>query len=239
MSETPAKQSSQAPPPKGRNPIERIAVYGFMVVLLVLVGVEAKGMFAHKAAVNALQALLQAREADSKLPEVTEADVKTIMGSRQPSRTEDFQATNTFAASKKLEIYSWFTLNPLQKREIWVKYGRRGLKETGPAAVVSMSTDDQEVSAGSQEIGPAAGKANDPGFTPMGGGPGATPPVGGPPGGRGPGGPPRAHTAEPPDGKPAGDKSTDEKPADSKPADDKPADEKKPDAEGEKPAPQQ
>jgi hypothetical protein len=235
MSETRSTQPSQGPPAKARNPFERIIVYGVIVALVVLVGVEAKGRFSHKSAVDTITAMLQKTETDAKAKDVTETDIKSVLGSMQPTRTEQYPASTGFAASKKLEVYSWFSLNPAQKRELWIHYARKGAKEEGPATVISVSTDENEAKPVEvQASAPAGGPPGDPGEMrgPMGGGPGMSGPPGmrgGPPGG-GPGGAGRPGAGAAEGEKPDGEK-TDTKPDEDKPDSEKPDTEKKGDAD--------
>jgi hypothetical protein len=181
MSESRSTPSSKGTPPPARNPVELILVRGLIVALLVAVAIEGIQWNSHKTAVAALSQKLKAVEDDPKIPEVNESDVKAILGSKQPVRTELYPASGGGGpASKKLEVYSWFSLNPLNKRELWIHYGRKGVKDEGAATVVAVSTDDQEPKSLEIVDSPA----------PSTGGPGAGPMVGGPPPGMmgGPGG---------------------------------------------------
>jgi hypothetical protein len=187
MSEARSTQPSQGPAAKkARNPVERIFVYGVIIALVVLVGFEAYGMFAHTRVVNTLTAQMETTETDAKAPDVTEADIKAALGSKQPIRTEEYPSAAGYAKSKKLEVYSWFSLrswfDPTKKRELWVKYAKKGAKDDAPQTVISISTDSEEARS-PEVVAPAAG-GQGPGGE---GGPTGMMP---PPGGGGPGGPP-------------------------------------------------
>jgi hypothetical protein len=156
MSENQPAQPSKSPP--ARNPVEKVIVYGLILVLLALVGVEAYGKFSQQSAYNSISTELKKADDDAKGAEVTEEFVKKVVGNRSPVQTKNYAASNTgtFAESKELEVYSWFTLNPYQKREIWVHYARKGVNEKGPAVVVDVSPDESRAPAVSDEPKPMA-----------------------------------------------------------------------------------
>lgn len=228
MSQSHASQPSQGPPPKARNPVERMLVWGFIAVLLVLVAIQGVNTWLHSTAVAALQKRVKDADESPSAAEVTEEDVKQVLGSKQPIRTEQYaSAGENSPASKKLEVYSWFSLLPTRKLELWVHYGKIGVKEKGVPTVIEISTDDQTAASieaanppppvvgESPSAGPPAGTA---GMMPA-------PPGAGGPSGRGRGRP-GAATAE-------GENADDAK-ADEKKADDEKAEEKKPESESEK-----
>lgn len=189
MSESHSAPTPQRSPPKARNPVEKLLVRGLIVGLLVLVAIEGIGWNSHKTAVGALSKKVKAVEDDGNAPEVTEKDVKDVLGGKQPVRTEQYPtATNGLPASKKLEVYSWFTFHPSNKRELWVHYAKKGMKDDGPATVVFVSTDDQDAKP-VEPIDAPTPSAGGPGPGAMGGGmpQGMGPPGGG--GGRGRPGP--------------------------------------------------
>jgi hypothetical protein len=238
MSETHSSQPSQKPPAKARNPIERIVVYGVIAALIVLVGIEANGKFQHKTAVDTITAKLQNVENDVKAPEVTEDDIKAVLGSKQPVRSENYGAVGSIGPSKKLEVYSWFSLNPSQKRELWVHYGQKGPKDKGPITVIGVSTD-AEVAAPVKSLEgetPSAGGPGPGGMGPppgmMRGGPGMGPPGAGGPGGRGR--PGAGADGEKADEAKTEAATTDDKSADEKTADETPDNEKKGEPEADK-----
>jgi hypothetical protein len=179
--------------------MEKFLVRGLIAGLLVLVAIEGIGWNSHKTAVAALSKKIKAVEDDSKAPEVTEKDVQEVLGGKQPVKTEQYPASGGgLAPSKKLEVYSWFTFNPANKRELWIHYARKGVKDDGPATVVFVSTDDQEakpIDAPEAAPSTAGGGA---GASPMGGGmqPGMGSPGGGRRGGRGGRGRPGAAAAD-------------------------------------------
>ncbi|HEY2252841.1 MAG TPA: hypothetical protein VGH74_17340, partial [Planctomycetaceae bacterium] len=112
--------------------------------------------------------------------------VKEAAAGKKPSSTKDYEpGTRAANGAKRVEVYSWFTLNPMSKREMWVYYGGKGKDANEPATVLQITEADvsfmpepavAQSSDSGQEGGPAAGG-------PAAGGPGA-----GGPGGRG--GPP-------------------------------------------------
>ncbi len=244
MSESHSTQTSKGPPPQARNPVEKILVRGLIVGLLVLVAVEGIGWNSHKTAVAALSKKVKAVEDDGNAPEVTEKDVKEALGGKQPTRTEQYPtSTAGLAASKKLEVYSWFTFNPANKRELWVHYARKGVKDDGPATVVFVSTDDQDPKPLDTPEAAPASAGGGAGASPMGGGmmPGMGPPGGGRRGGRGGRGRPGAAStdADKPDADKAdADKTDDAKPegatSDEPKTNADPGDDKKPEPEADK-----
>jgi hypothetical protein len=239
----PAAQSGR-PAAKPRNPVERIVVWGFILVMLVAVGVEANGKFAHEHALSVLETKIKAIETDPKAPAVIESDVKSAVRGKQPSKTEDLKGKGISNGASRREIYSWFTLIPNRKRELWVYYGIAASKGSTGAEVIEVDTDDtlaaglppakltpeEEAAAkkaSSEMIGSGGPPSGMGGMPPAGGMRGGR---GGPPrGGRGgPGGRPDAagHDAEQPaskpdESKPEGDKAEDDKPEGDKPEADK------------------
>ncbi|MBI3864396.1 MAG: hypothetical protein HY290_21140 [Planctomycetia bacterium] len=220
MPEGQSPQSSKGPPKQARNPVEMIIVRGLIAALLVAVVIEFIGSRGHSKAAEALSNKMKEAEANPKAPEVTEADVRAVLGDKKPARSEDYSSQKAGSpTSKKLEVYSWFSFNPFRKREIFVHYARQGVKESGPPVVFYVATDQEEAAPVKQVDAPATAGGMPQGMPPMGGGPGAP---AGAPGQRGPGGPQAGNT-----------KADDTKAANSPDA--AKSDEKKPDSESEKP----
>jgi hypothetical protein len=247
-------ESSPAPqpggqPPKRRHPVELFLVRGFILVMLVLIAIEGNSWWQHRKALNALTARMKTVDEVADSPPVTLADVKTVMGSKEP-RTEQLEGWKNHVGANRVDIYSWFTISPVNKREIYVYYWKKSRKggeadqlEDANPEVLAVQVDDKAPDE------PARLASDEPMNPPAGAGPGMTPGMmpgmsGGAPagmrGGRG-GRPPtqgadadkedtsKSETEKPDDGKADTEKTGDDKPADDKAGDDKPKD-----AEGEK-----
>lgn len=131
--ETPADPAMLAEKP--RNPIERLLVWGGILVLLALVGIEYSARRTHSTAVDGLIAKLKKNEQAGS--DVTTADVRAAVGGKSP-RVEDVSANGLRNGARRVEIYSWFSLNPMSQRKMYVYYG---IGE--PPAVVSVSTTEE------------------------------------------------------------------------------------------------
>lgn len=122
MSET------NAPPPpaptaaKPRSPVERAIVWGIILILLALVGVELVARSSFQAADNALTARITA--AESSNTDIKRSEVNAILG-REPTRTEDVASKNLRTGAKKMDVFTWFSIDPRTgfKRELYVYYG--------------------------------------------------------------------------------------------------------------------
>lgn len=122
MSANQEKSPASAPRPaaKPRNPIERLVVWGGILILLVLVGIEYASSRSQAAAVAKLTAKMRASETGDA--DVKAADVKAAVNGKTP-RVLDVSDKNLKSGSKRAEVYDWFTLSPLKRREMYVYYG--------------------------------------------------------------------------------------------------------------------
>jgi hypothetical protein len=228
MSESHPPQPTNSPPAKTRNPVERVLVWGFIGVLLVLAAIEFQSRSSHQKVLTALQDKIAEVDKNPSQPEVTEIDVKNALGNRKPDRTEEFGGAKLAPnGAQRLEVYTWFTLNPTSKRELWVWYGTKGKNATELATVIEVqggelisevpkatevanSANDADIAAGARGMmGPPGNMPGGPGGRGMGG-------PGGPRGRPGAGGP-AAHDAD----KPNGDAPDADKPDDKTTDDDK------------------
>ena len=239
MAETTPTPQPAAPAAKPRNPVEKLLVRGFIAAALVLIAVEANSWWQQKSVLDALLPKLKLIEVDAKAPAVTEADVKKAVGGKEPDKEKSTSGLNTavshFGASR-MDVYSWFTISPVNKREMYVYYGKAGKHDKDGPEVLSIQTDNEpppkvvsEKVAGGDQPAPAAGG---PGM--MGGGPGM---MGGGPGmmGGGPGEAPPAHAGPQGAGEPGavnkdGDKPGEEKATSDATDENKPSDDKSDDA---------
>jgi hypothetical protein len=213
MAENPTPQPAK-PAAKPRNPVERVIVWGFIAVMLVVVAVEGNSWWQHK---QALADLIAKTSAVDKAPDaqaITEADIKAYFQGKQPSHSSPPEAGNNFTGASRIDVYSWFTISPVNKREIYVYYGRATKDDKGGPEVLAIQVKDEapppQVASG--EAPPAQGGPPQGMMMPgMQGGPGG-----------GPGGRPAAgHDASTAGGEKASDdKAEGEKPADDKSGDD-------------------
>ena len=74
------------------------------------------------------------------------ADVKACLGDRKPSRTEDFISAGKYIVNgaTHLEVYSWYTLNPLHRREMFVYYDAHGPARKVQWQVLSIQAEQEE-----------------------------------------------------------------------------------------------
>jgi hypothetical protein len=120
MSNSPS--ASKPATTKPRSPVERIVVWGLIALLLVVVGLEASAKFSYQKAIDALEAKIEDSVGGNKTA-LKEADVKAVLGSRQPASTEDLTGKNIANAARRVDIYKWFTVNPYKPRALFVYYG--------------------------------------------------------------------------------------------------------------------
>lgn len=122
MSANPEKSPASVPRPaaKPRNPIERLVVWGGILILLVLVGIEYASSRSQSAVADTLMAKLRTYEIEGG--DLKAADVKAAVNGKTP-RVLDVTDKNLLSGAKRAEVYSWFTLSPLKRREIYVYYG--------------------------------------------------------------------------------------------------------------------
>jgi hypothetical protein len=212
------------PAAKPRNPVERVIVWGFIAAMLVLVAVEANSWWQHKQAFAALVAKTKAVDEAADAPAVTEAVIKDYFQGKQPSHSAPPERGNNFNGASRIDIYSWFTISPVNKREIYVYYGSATKDDTNGPDVLAVQIKNEAPPAPSAPPQVASGEQPSAG-PPPGGGMMMPGMQGGPGGGRR--GRPGAG-----DGSDAsktdGDKSDADKPAEDKTGDDK-ADEEKTD----------
>jgi hypothetical protein len=235
MADSHPPQPTNGPAAKTRNPVERLIVWGLIGVLLVAVAIEFQSRMSYQKAMTTLQDGVERVDKDAKQPEVTEADVKAAVGSKTPIKTEDFKNGKISPnGASRLEVYSWFTLNPSSKREMWVYYGAKGKKAGELATVLEIQSSD--TIAAPPQMAEAANPGQE-GAPAMSGPPeGMTRNMGGPPGMRGPGGGARGRpgsgnaegaAADKPDTEKADTQTTaDEKPGTENLPEEKPAEDK-------------
>ncbi len=236
MSTSNPSPATAKPAAKPRNPVERMLVRGFIVVMFVLIAVEGWSKYGHYHAITKLQAMTKAVD-EKNAPPVTEKDVLEVMGGKKPV-TEDLHGKPGSNGAGRLDIYSWFTVSPIDSREIYVFYGLKGKADEGPAEVLSVQSKrdmaDEPLKAppvaATNGGGAPAGMPGmgAPGMGARGSPRGAAgrPGRGAPPSGGKEGEESGAATPDsknPPDEEPADEKSPDEKSPDEKPADEKPA----------------
>ncbi|HTI51108.1 MAG TPA: hypothetical protein VL475_09155 [Planctomycetaceae bacterium] len=128
-------------PAKTRSPIERAIVWGGILVLLVLVGIEFNWKRAHESALETLLAKVKAAD-DSDQP-LKAADVKAFVGGKTP-RVEQVADKRLASNARRVEIYTWPTLNFLGERALYVYYG---IGEGDDAEVLSVTTGPDEETA--------------------------------------------------------------------------------------------
>jgi hypothetical protein len=143
MSESSPAPQQCSPTAKRRNPVERLLVRGFIGVMLVLVAVESNSWWRHKSALDTLRAKIRAFETAADSPAVKEADVKAVVGGMLPVKTEDLKGKGISNGASRLDVYSWFTISPFKKRELYVYYGHQGPADKEGAEVLEVEPDDQ------------------------------------------------------------------------------------------------
>ena len=218
MAESNPTPQSSAPAGKPRNPVELFLVRGFIVVMLILIAIEGNSWWQHRKAIAALGEKMKAVDEAADSPAVTEAVVKDLLGGKARDRSVKPEAGNNFTGASRIDVYSWFTISPFNKREIYVYYGRESEEDKNGPEVLAVQVKDEAPPAPPQ----VAGEQQPP---PAGAGPGGMMPgmMGGPGGGRR--GRPDGHSSEAPSAEGAdGDKADADKSGDDKPGDDKPKD---------------
>lgn len=143
MSENKPAGQPATPPVKTRNPVERIIVWGLIGGLLVLLAVEANSWWQQKEILNSLAAKVKAAEESTTVSSITEIDVQTAMGGKKPvsSTTLKGDGQSPYGA-RRIDKYSWFTLSPVNKRDIYVFYGAAGKNANEHAEVIAIQPDD-------------------------------------------------------------------------------------------------
>lgn len=138
--------SPGASPVKRRNPRERALVWTLIAALFVLASVETWSRYSYQRAYDFLGHRLEV--GDEHTSEALNAsDVKDFLGGRKPSRTEDFIRSGTMSSNgaTHLEVYSWFTLNPVHRREMFVYYDVHGPAAKDHPQVISIQADADEL----------------------------------------------------------------------------------------------
>jgi hypothetical protein len=214
--------STTKPAAKPRSPVERAIVWGGIAILLGLVAVEFNWRNSHVGAYDACIAKIKATEEGNNT--FKRKDVEAILGSKTPTRTEELKGKNISNGAKSVEIFTWPTLNPMSKRELYIYYGHdeKDPDVIGVGMVEEETTDKKFPPPTAEEIEAAKKNAPAGGMMPGGmmGGPGR-------PGGPGAGAAPTEEGADKPEGEqPAPEeKGAEEKEADAPAGEEKPADE--------------
>jgi len=144
MSSDKSNVATPRPAPKPRNPVERVIVWGFIGLMAVLVVVEAIPWYSHRQALAELNQRLKVAEDDISSKGVHEDDVKAVLGGRQAASVEDLQGQSNSNGAAKREVYNWFTLSPVAKRQIVVYYGYSGKNDKGGAEVLEVQTNEEQ-----------------------------------------------------------------------------------------------
>jgi hypothetical protein len=143
--------NSAAPSPadtlvKRRHPAERAVVWGLIIALFALAFVETWSRYSYQQAYNFLGNRLQYGD-ELGSDALDAADVKSFLDDRKPSRTEDFTSTGTLMSNgaTHLEVYSWYTLNPVHRREMFVYYDVHGPAQKHHAQVLAIQDSAVEI----------------------------------------------------------------------------------------------
>lgn len=221
-----SQPTTPAPVKPARSPVERVIVWGVIVLGLGIIGVEASSHLAHASALGKLQSRVkQNSETDIGM---TKKDVDQILGPQVPI-SEKLNPMATSMGASRVDIYTYKGL--LKERKLYVYYGIAGKKAEQEAEVMEVGSVPSESFAEALAKLPKP----DPNAKPV-APPGMAPGMGGPGGGRpGAGGAP-GHKAERPAGETSdadakAETTEGDKKIEDKPAADKPDDEKKPEAE--------
>ncbi|HEY2252368.1 MAG TPA: VCBS repeat-containing protein, partial [Planctomycetaceae bacterium] len=119
-----------ASPVKRRHPVERALVWTLIAVLFTLAVVETWSRYSYQRAYDFLGHALEV--SDEHSPDALDAaGVRAFLGDRKPTRTENFTRDEKWMSNgaMHLEVYSWFTFNPIHKRNLFVYYGVSGSAE--------------------------------------------------------------------------------------------------------------
>ena len=133
-------------PVKRRHPLERALVWGMIAVLAALACAETWSRYSYQRAYDFLGNRLEV--GDEKTSEALDAgNVKDYLHDRKPSRTEDFASTGKMMSNgaTHLEVYSWFTLNPVHRREMFVYYDTYGPAHKELPQVLSIQAVEEEL----------------------------------------------------------------------------------------------
>jgi len=142
---------------KRRRPLERALVWTLIAVLAVLASAETWSRYSFQQAYDHLGNRLEVGD-ERSVECLDAADVKAYLGDRKPSRTEDYIAARKFIVNgaTHLEVYSWFTLNPVHRRDMFVYYDAYGPARKAQWQVLSIQAEEEKyvplLSPGEQKI---------------------------------------------------------------------------------------
>lgn len=121
MSNAPNRTIPSGDQAKGkRSPVERLIVWGGILVLLSVVGVESYAKYGYTTASEALNRELSEGDAKTQVGHLTDVDVKRILGGKQPEFAGKISQLKIPA--RTYEVYVWRGLlkrnwNPPESRE--------------------------------------------------------------------------------------------------------------------------
>jgi hypothetical protein len=132
-------------PVKRRHPLERALVWGLIAALFSLASVETWSRFSYQRAYDHLGHRLEVGDEQSA-EALDAAGVQSFLGGRQPFRTEDFARAGKMISNgaTHLEVYSWFTFNPVHRRELFVYYAASGPAGKDHPQVISIQAVEEE-----------------------------------------------------------------------------------------------
>lgn len=159
MSTNAPASSSQGNASTPRSPVERVIVWGGIGLLLAAVLVEFTARTRYTSAVDGvMQRVKEADEADKPLKK---ADINQLVGGREPVSSEDVSGKNLHNAPKKVEKYTWWSLNPNANRVLLVYYGHGDDPD-----VLSAATKEEETAEEKFKAPVATGAGSDAGGQP-------------------------------------------------------------------------
>jgi hypothetical protein len=135
--------SSGAAPKAGRNPIERLLVWGIIGLLLLVVANEAWSRHAYNHAQEILSKKMAMVDENVDAQPVTEADIKEAVWGKKPTSTEDLSGKMVSNGASRCEEYSWFTIHPTKKFVLYVYYA--GAKDGKPAEVLAVTSEKEKL----------------------------------------------------------------------------------------------
>jgi len=130
---------------KPRRPAERALVWGLIAVLLTLTCIETWSRFSYQRAYDFLGHRLEVGD-EHGVEALDAADVQAFLGSRKPTRTEDYVSARKHLGNgaTHLEVYTWFTFNPLHRREMFVYYDAFGPARKAQPQVLAIQAVEEE-----------------------------------------------------------------------------------------------
>ncbi|HEY2252602.1 MAG TPA: hypothetical protein VGH74_16125 [Planctomycetaceae bacterium] len=146
--EPPVKPPVESPvqfPTKRRRPLERALVWALIAGLFALASAESWSRYSYQRAYDFLGDRLEF--GDEHTDEALDAaEVKSFLNERKPSRTEDFASARKMMpnGATHLEVYSWFTLNPVHRREMFVYYDAFGPAHKEHPQVLSIQAFEEQ-----------------------------------------------------------------------------------------------